>query len=522
MATLLGRRSRSTALRRRTGRVTALGAASVLVLSACGPGGSGGSGALGFEDVESGVIQIEAVGTFEEPGEGAFEAAGRGSGFIVDPSGLAVTNNHVVVGAGTLKVWLNGDELSARILGSSECLDLAVIDLEGDDYPYLEWFDGEIKGAQEVWSLGFPLGDPTFTITGGIVSKDDTPTDTEWAALDHTIEHDARIRGGNSGGPLINEDGRVVGVNYAGDEENDINLAIHRDEVQKVLSRLVAGEYVLSLGINGRAWVSEDGSASGIFVSSIASGSPADEAGITPGDLITKMEGVTLATDGTMADYCAVLKTHGEDDTLTVEVYRPSDGGVYTGQVNGKPLEAASLPTSDDDAPPTTGGGDGGAATGDLVTVTDDSERISVQVPASWTDVDGRQFTDDKGNVVYDVTVSSSIADFNTGWSVSGLAVSASSDAVENTTVDEILDAAAGPPQSSGCTLDTGARQAYSDALYSGSYDWWTGCGGVGSDYVVIAATADDGSHLIWVKLQIAEGDGWVLEPIVGSFQAAF
>lgn len=498
---------------RRRARVGVLAAAGGLVLAGCTTGG--GSDAVGFDEAESATVQIEAVGTFVEPGEGAFEAAGRGSGFIVDPSGIAVTNNHVVVGAGTLEVWVGGEEHNAQVLGSSECLDLAVIDIEGDDHPYFDWFEGDVAGAQEVWAVGFPLGDPTFTITRGIVSKAETEGDTQWASLDRTIEHDARIRPGNSGGPLINEDGRVVGVNYAGDDQNDINLAIHRDEVLEVIDELREGEDVLSLGINGQAWVSEDQTASGIFVSSVASGSAADEAGVEPGDVITRMEGVTLATEGTMAEYCSVLRTHGDDATITVEVYRPADQTVYAGQFNGDPLEAASLPQTDEPEP------DSGQA-GELTIVTDDSERIRVEVPASWTEVDGRELTDDNDNVVYNVRVSPDIAEFLSGWAVSGVDVSASSQALDDTTVDGILDRWAEAPQRAGCTLEGGERQPYSDALYTGSFDYWSGCGGQSTDYVVIAAEANDGSHLIWVTIQLAEGDGWALEPIVGSFQAQF
>ncbi len=502
--------------------VTAGVAVATLTLAACGGGGGGGGGststgaasnAVGFDEAESATVKIEALGTFVDPNEGALEGGWWGSGLIVDDSGLAVTNNHVVVGAATLKVDVDGDQVNAKVLGTSECLDLAVIDLDGDGYPYFDWYEGEIKAALDVWALGYPaVGDTSFAVTRGVVSKPDTASDTQWASVEHAIEHDARIRGGNSGGPLIDENGRVVGVNYAGDDQNDLNLAIHRDEVLDVYAQLAKGVDVLSLGVNGSAIVGEQGG-SGIFVSGVASGSVADKAGVLPGDVITRMEGVTLATDGTMADYCDILRTQGTDATLAVEVYRPSDGGTYAGQFNGRPLEVASLPDAGDT-------GDAPADSGDLMTVSDDSGQVSVQVPASWSDENGEQYTDDAGNVVYDVSASSNLESFYGGWEVSGVSVSASEQALANQTVDGILDREGAPPESAGCAND--GRQPYSDALYTGSYDYWYDCGGVGSTYIVIAANADDGSHMIWVRLQIAAGDEWAIEPVVGSFMADF
>ena len=141
--------------------------------------GSAGRRRSDSRTLQSAVIQIQAQGTFVEPGTlEASETAGRGSGFLIDPSGIAVTNNHVVVGAGTLKVWLGGDtgkQFNAKVLGASECLDLAVIQLDKGSYPFLGWYEGEIKTALDVYSAGFPLGDPNFTLTKGIVSKADVP-----------------------------------------------------------------------------------------------------------------------------------------------------------------------------------------------------------------------------------------------------------------------------------------------------------------------------------------------------------
>ncbi|BDZ47389.1 hypothetical protein GCM10025866_32980 [Naasia aerilata] len=162
------RTARSTRVRRSVAALIAV-PATALALTSCfanplggitgGGGGDTSDGkSVGFDGVQSATIQIESVGTFVTP-EGGYEAAGRGSGFIIDESGLAVTNNHVVVGAGTLKVWRGGDQsktLNAKVLGSSECLDLAVIDLSGDGYPSMSWFEGDPKVATDVYTAGFP------------------------------------------------------------------------------------------------------------------------------------------------------------------------------------------------------------------------------------------------------------------------------------------------------------------------------------------------------------------------------
>ena len=218
----------------------------------------------GIEDVKKAAIQIEAQGTFTDPQMGTvYNAAGRGSGFIVDPSGIAVTNNHVVTGSALLKVWVGGstEPVNARILGVSECWDLAVIDLEGDGYPYVEWYTGEINPGLEVYAAGFPLGDPEYTLTKGIISKAHADGETSWASVDGVVEHDARIRPGNSGGPLVTADGQVIGINYAGVDVTDQNFAINGADAQDVVKNLSGGKDFESIGINGQAVASEDGTA---------------------------------------------------------------------------------------------------------------------------------------------------------------------------------------------------------------------------------------------------------------------
>jgi serine protease Do len=470
--------------------------------------------AVGFEQVQQAVIQLEARGTFVDPQYGGYEGAGRGSGFIISEDGLAVTNNHVVVGAGTIDVWRGGDQsdtLDARVLGASECLDIAVVQLEKDEYPYLAWHKGDIATGIDVYAAGFPLGDPTFTMTRGIVSKADIEGDTAWASIDSIIEHDARIRPGNSGGPLVDTDGRVVGVNYAGEDTYDYNFAIHRDEVKDVIEQLAAGESVLSLGINGQGVAGEDGGL-GVWVASVAAGSVADKAGVKPGDLITRLGGVSVGTDGTMREYCDVLRTHGTEATLDIELYRPADESYYRGQVNSERVVTAVA---------NVGGGGGGQPSGDFVDISDDSGQVGVSVPVEWKDVDGSGFTDDSGNVWYGVTASTSIQKLNSGWSVPGVIVMATPGASDPAYVDNLLTTTRSGVQAEGCSSN--GVQSYADGYHTGKYEYFTGCGSTKADYVAIAAIADDGSYLIYVTIQaVSDDDAAALDRIVSSFIAGF
>ncbi len=295
------------------------------------------------DNVKDATIQIEAQGTFVDPQFGLqLNSAGRGSGFIIDPSGIAVTNNHVVAGAALVKVWVGGETSprNAKVLGLSECSDLAVIQIEdGGDYPALSWYQDEVKPGLEVYAAGFPLGEPEYNLTKGIISKASANGDTDWASVKHVLGHDATINPGNSGGPLVSANGEVVGVNYSGRQDANQYFAIGSDIAIPVIEELKTGKDVDSIGVNGTAVLSEDGSLSGIWVASVKSGSPADKAGIKPGDIIYQLEGLVLGTDGTMKDYCDVIRSHSETDTLGVTVIRYATGELLEGQLNGRQLE---------------------------------------------------------------------------------------------------------------------------------------------------------------------------------------
>ncbi len=320
------------------------------------------SGAVNSLDaVKSATIQIEAQGTFVDPAEGLLvNVAGRGTGFIIDSSGIAVTNNHVVAGAALLKVWVGGESTprNARVLGLSECSDLAVIDIEGDNYPYLDWYTGTVSTGLEVYSAGFPLGEPEFNLTKGIISKENANGDTGWASVERVYGHDATINPGNSGGPLVDGKGQVVGVNFSYRSSANQYFAIGREIAQSVIAQLREGKDVNSIGVNGVAVATEDGSLSGIWVSSVKSGSPADKSGIKPGDIIYQLEGLVLATDGTMKDYCDVLRSHSPTDTLSMSVIRYGTGELLEGQLNGRELTVTGAFDSSGSGSGSTSGGE--------------------------------------------------------------------------------------------------------------------------------------------------------------------
>lgn len=479
-------------------------------------------GVASLDTVREATIQIEAQGTFVDPEFGlVVNAAGRGSGFIVDPLGIAVTNNHVVTGAGLLRVWVGGEPepRNARILGVSECSDLAVIDIDGQGYPYVDWYDRPIEVGLEVYAAGFPLGDPEYTLTKGIVSKASADGETGWASVDGVLEHDARINPGNSGGPLVDPQGRVVGVNYASAPGVDQYFAIKAREARAVIDVLEGGSNQDSLGVNGTAVVSEDGTLSGIWVSSVASGSPADEAGVQAGDVMTALEGIVLATDGTMADYCDVLRTHGAEATLSLEVVRYSSGEYLAGQINGRPLETSfSFGNQLEDQAP--GDGSQGEAYSGYMTVTDDYGAIQVDIPETWSDIDGRPWVDGDDVIGASLYAARDLDGFLTTWAEPGVIFNVSDDLARLGGYVQVLDILSEDFRDQ-CELD--GRYDYEDPLYRGKYDFFVNCGGPGGSwYLLLSAVPIDNpqDYLVLVEVQIvSDADVDALDRVLDTFQ---
>lgn len=470
-----------------------------------------------LQDVRSAIIQIEAQGSFVDPQVGLqLNTAGRGSGFIIDESGIAVTNNHVVTGAALLRVWVGGESQprNARVLGASECSDLAVIDIEGEGYPYLAWYEEPVHVGMDVYAAGFPLGDPEFTLTRGIVSKERADGETDWASVDSVIEHDATINPGNSGGPLVTSDGKVVGVNYASSPSVNQYFAIARDEALRIIDRLRAGEDITSIGVNGMAVY--DGAVSGIWVSSVKSGSPANVAGVQGGDIITMIEGLLLATDGTMADYCDILRSHNPGDTLSIEVLRYATEEVLAGQLNGNPLvQSFSFAQEVEEQ---VGGEFGGASPAyqEYVEVWDDTETLVLEIPWEWSgEIDGRPYVNDDGSfLAADIMASSDLEGFQTTYSVPGVEFAASTAWAQSYNESSLLDAL---DHDYNCVYD--GRYEYDDGLYTGLYDLYVDCSDVGSVIIELAAVPSHRGYLMFVQVQaISDADLDALDRILNTF----
>lgn len=468
-----------------------------------------------LEEAQQAVVQIVAEGTFVDPEFGLqLNSAGSGSGFIINSEGIAVTNNHVVTGAALIRVFVGGDgePLNAQVLGVSECSDLAVIDIEGDGFPYLEWYDEDVNVGLDVFAAGFPLGDPEFTLTRGIISKAQTSGETSWASVDEVLEHDATINPGNSGGPLMTEDGKVVGINYAGSSDTNQYFAIQPSEALDIIERLQGGEDVTSIGVNGEAVVGDG--FSGIWVASVKSGSPADNARIQPGDIITSLEGLILATDGTMSDYCDILRSRNPADVMSVEVLRFGTQEQLAGQLNGRELEVA-FSFADTIGGGTEETGNVGAGYSDYRTITDDTGALEVQVPVEWGENRGLTWEFDGQDVGVSIAAAPSLDDFYGTWETPGVFFGASRTLAANMNEDALLDAV---DFSSECTFE--GRQSYEDSLYSGSFDVWSNCGGTTTQFVAISVVPENRAFLGLVQIQIVnEADLDALDRIIKTFQ---
>lgn len=467
-----------------------------------------------IEDIRPAVVQVLAQGSYRDPLVGQQSGGWTGSGFLISPDGIVVTNNHVVTGAGAVEVVLeDGEAVPARVLGVSECDDLAVLEMvDPGTYPYLDWHTEAVEPTLEVYTAGFPLGDPEYTVTRGIVSKAEADGETQWASVRHVIEHDAAIQPGNSGGPLVSTDGQVVAVNYASSDPGTGTVqyrAIAADLAIPVVDELQNGDSE-TIGVNGQAVVSDDGSLVGVWVSAVEAGTPAADAGVLPGDIITSLNGVEMSP-GTMEAYCDVLRSAVPGDPIAIQIIRSDTEEVWAGELNGTPMTvrhsfATELEGEVEQA-------DEGTAAYDYQELVDDTGTMTVSVPTAWAQQDTAPT--DIGladGPTPSISAAPDLAGFLASYEEPGMLMLGVTSGVTSTT-DAILDALA--PTDPGCTSE--GREPYEDPVFIGQVDYWA-CGQ--AVYVSIAANPGGSPDALVVigVVAVTEADLEALDQIVNTF----
>jgi serine protease Do len=279
----------------------------------------------------------------------------------------------------------------------------------------------------------------------------------------------------------VTEDGQVVGINYAGVSEVDINMAIGRDEALAIVDQLKAGKDVDSIGVNGGAVYGTIGETPiyGVWVRSVASGSPADKAGIEAGDIIYQLEEEVLSIDGTMRDYCDILRSRQSSDTMNVTVIRFSDLSLLKGQLNGDKLEVIGTFIEDGGS---SNNNNNEGTTGEYVSVTDDTGTIQMDIPSIWTEINGEVWRSDWGGIEFDAPSISASTDLEVYWEFEtpGVFFAASDRLGEIGGFVQLLDGVRYWYESD-CKLDRhhldyGEGDLY-DKFYEGKYDLWRNCG---------------------------------------------
>lgn len=294
---------------------------------------TGLSAAQVYQQNVNAVVYIESKAVVNYYGREA-EATSSGSGFIISSDGYVLTNYHVVENTKQLTVkTYSGDSYDATLVGYDASSDVAVLKIDGTDLPSVKIGDSDsVNVGDQVVAIGNPLGELTSTLTGGYVSAKGRTITTE-NTLTNMIQTDAAINSGNSGGPLFNMNGEVIGITsakYSGSSSSGasiegIGFAIPINEVMDMVDDLKTYGYVTGqayLGVEVQeidSSLMKYGLPAGVYVNAVTSGSCSEKAGIQQGDIITALNGTQITSYN---DLVAALKNFGAGDTTTITVYR--------------------------------------------------------------------------------------------------------------------------------------------------------------------------------------------------------
>jgi len=272
-------------------------------------------------------------------------SAVTGSGFIVTSDGYILTNYHVIENAytGNLDVSVmlyDGTTYTAAIIGTEPDNDIAVLKIEAEGLNAAELGDSdELLVGDKVYAVGNPLGELEFSMTTGYVSAKDRVIATgQGSDAISMFQFDAAVNSGNSGGPVYNELGQIVGVvtaKYADTGVEGIGFAVPISDAASIANDLITKGYVtgkayLGVTINtnyNNMYAQYYGWPVGAYVDAVNAGSCAESAGIVPGDIITRLDGEEIKS---YDDLKSAIKRHRAGESVEVELYRADESRTVT------------------------------------------------------------------------------------------------------------------------------------------------------------------------------------------------
>ena len=334
-----------------------------------------------YREEGRGVVFIQAEGVAGSSVFGQEQGTATGSGFVVDEDGTILTNAHVVEGADEVTVSFEegGDAIDAEVKGVDPDTDLAVLKIdpgEVEDLTVMPLGDSsKIQVGDPVVAIGNPFG-LQRTVTSGIVSALQRQINAPSGfSIRNVIQTDASINPGNSGGPLLDAQGRVIGINSqiatgGGQGSVGIGFAVPVNTAKELLPRLREGEEIEDayLGVRMVTVTEELASEadlpvdSGALIENVEEGDPADEAGLRgsetdeltgeitePGDLIVSIDGKPVRTAD---DAVAAVAAKQPGDTVEVEIYRGDEKRTVRVELGERPEQLGGDLPGEEDEPP--------------------------------------------------------------------------------------------------------------------------------------------------------------------------
>ena len=259
-------------------------------------------------------------------------AEASGSGFIVSADGYIVTNNHVIDGATTVQVVVAGETnpIDAKVVGTDATTDIAVLKIDRTNLPFVTLGDSDTLQVGELAvAIGNPFGELAGSVTVGVISALDREISINNSTY-NLLQTDASINSGNSGGPLVNSYGEVIGITNAKVSEGEgIGFAIPINDIKTVIEDLVNNGYVTGRPVLGIGVVTVDQTTAdqygwpvGAYIRQVDPNSAASKAGLQVGDIITAIDGTAISTT---EEVIKAKNSHKVGDSLTLSIYRNGD-----------------------------------------------------------------------------------------------------------------------------------------------------------------------------------------------------